>query len=122
MQPKLMLFDEATSALDPELVGEVLAVMRGLAQDGMTMLIVTHEMQFAEDVADRVIFMDHGRIVDQGPPHALFRAPSPPAHPGVFAGRHAPPDYGGRGARAPGGMKRLAVGVGLAAGCCCWRR
>ena len=78
MQPKLMLFDEATSALDPELVGEVLAVMRGLAEDGMTMLIVTHEMQFAEDVADRVIFMDHGRIVDQGPPHALFRAPSHP--------------------------------------------
>ncbi len=78
MQPKLMLFDEATSALDPELVGEVLSVMRGLAQDGMTMLIVTHEMQFAEDVADRVIFMDHGRIVDQGPPHELFRAPSHP--------------------------------------------
>jgi ABC-type polar amino acid transport system ATPase subunit len=78
MQPKLMLFDEATSALDPELVGEVLAVMRGLAQEGMTMLIVTHEMQFAEDVADRVIFMDHGRIVDQGPPHELFRAPSHP--------------------------------------------
>jgi ABC-type polar amino acid transport system ATPase subunit len=78
MQPKLMLFDEATSALDPELVGEVLSVMRGLAQEGMTMLIVTHEMQFAEDVADRVIFMDHGRIVDQGPPHELFRAPSHP--------------------------------------------
>jgi polar amino acid transport system ATP-binding protein len=78
MQPKLMLFDEATSALDPELIGEVLNVMRSLAQEGMTMLIVTHEMQFAEDVADRVIFMDHGRIVDQGPPHELFRAPSHP--------------------------------------------
>jgi ABC-type polar amino acid transport system ATPase subunit len=78
MQPRLMLFDEATSALDPELIGEVLAVMRDLARDGMTMLIVTHEMQFAEDVADRVIFMDHGRIVDEGPPHELFRSPSHP--------------------------------------------
>ena len=78
MQPRLMLFDEATSALDPELIGEVLNVMRDLARDGMTMLIVTHEMQFAEDVADRVIFMDHGRIVDQGPPHELFHAPSHP--------------------------------------------
>ena len=78
MQPRLMLFDEATSALDPELVGEVLSVMRDLARDGMTMMIVTHEMQFAEDVADRIIFMDHGRIVDQGPPHELFRSPSHP--------------------------------------------
>ena len=78
MQPRLMLFDEATSALDPELIGEVLNVMRDLARDGMTMLIVTHEMQFAEDVADRVVFMDHGRIVDEGPPHELFRAPSHP--------------------------------------------
>jgi polar amino acid transport system ATP-binding protein len=78
MRPRLMLFDEATSALDPELIGEVLAVMRDLARDGMTMLIVTHEMQFAEDVADRVIFMDHGRIVDQGPPRELFRSPSHP--------------------------------------------
>jgi polar amino acid transport system ATP-binding protein len=78
MQPRLMLFDEATSALDPELIGEVLSVMRTLAQDGMTMLIVTHEMQFAEDVADRVIFMDYGRIVDEGPPHELFRSPSHP--------------------------------------------
>jgi polar amino acid transport system ATP-binding protein len=78
MQPRLMLFDEATSALDPELIGEVLNVMRDLARDGMTMLIVTHEMQFAEDVADRVVFMDHGRIVDIGPPRELFRAPSHP--------------------------------------------
>ena len=78
MRPRLMLFDEATSALDPELIGEVLNVMRGLARDGMTMLIVTHEMQFAEDVADRVVFMDHGRIVDEGPPHELFRSPSHP--------------------------------------------
>jgi ABC-type polar amino acid transport system ATPase subunit len=78
MQPRLMLFDEATSALDPELIGEVLNVMRDLARDGMTMLIVTHEMQFAEDVADRVVFMDHGRIVDEGPPRELFRSPSHP--------------------------------------------
>jgi ABC-type polar amino acid transport system ATPase subunit len=78
MQPRLMLFDEATSALDPELIGEVLNVIRNLARDGMTMLIVTHEMQFAEDVADRVIFMDHGRIVDQGPPRELFHSPSHP--------------------------------------------
>jgi polar amino acid transport system ATP-binding protein len=86
MQPRLMLFDEATSALDPELIGEVLNVMRNLANDGMTMLIVTHEMQFAEDVADRVVFMDHGRIVDQGPPHELFRSPS---HPRTQAFLHA---------------------------------
>jgi len=73
-----MLFDEATSALDPELIGEVLNVMRDLARDGMTMLIVTHEMRFAEDVADRIVFMDHGRIVDEGPPEELFHAPSHP--------------------------------------------
>jgi len=78
MQPRLMLFDEATSALDPELIGEVLAVMRDLARDGMTMLVVTHEMGFAEDVADRVVFMDHGCIVEEGPPQQLFRAPSHP--------------------------------------------
>jgi polar amino acid transport system ATP-binding protein len=76
MRPKLMLFDEATSALDPELVGEVLNVMRQLAAEGMTMIIVTHEMQFAEDVSDRVIFMDDGQIVEEGPPHELFRSPS----------------------------------------------
>ena len=78
MQPRLMLFDEATSALDPELIGEVLAVMRDLARDGMTMLVVTHEMSFAEDVAERVVFMDGGRIVEQGAPQTLFRAPSHP--------------------------------------------
>jgi polar amino acid transport system ATP-binding protein len=78
MQPRLMLFDEATSSLDPELVGEVLNVMRDLARDGMTMLIVTHEMQFAEDVADRIVFMDHGQIVEQGPPKQIFRAPGHP--------------------------------------------
>ena len=75
MQPKLMLFDEATSALDPELIGEVLRVMRQLAEEGRTMVIVTHEMQFAGEVSDRVIFMDQGAIVEQGPPReVLFNA------------------------------------------------
>jgi polar amino acid transport system ATP-binding protein len=78
MHPKLMLFDEATSALDPELVGEVLSVMRQLAEEGMTMLIVTHEMSFAEEVADRIVVMDHGVIVDQGAPKDLIRTPSHP--------------------------------------------
>lgn len=75
MQPKLLLFDEPTSALDPELIGEVLNVMRALAQEGRTMLVVTHEMRFAQDVADRVIFMDHGVIVEEGPPSQLFANP-----------------------------------------------
>ena len=66
MNPHVMLFDEVTSALDPELVGEVLIVMRDLARDGMTMLVVTHEMQFAREVGDRLVFMDEGRIVEQG--------------------------------------------------------
>jgi polar amino acid transport system ATP-binding protein len=78
MRPKLMLFDEATSALDPELVGEVLNVMAQLAAEGMTMIIVTHEMQFAEEVSDRVIFMDDGVIVEEAPPSRLFAAPSHP--------------------------------------------
>ena len=75
MDPKVMLFDEVTSALDPELVGEVLAVMRSLAEAGMTMIVVTHEMGFARDVSDRVAFMDDGRIVEQGAPAALFERP-----------------------------------------------
>src|ERR671933_674770 len=75
MEPHVMLFDEVTSALDPELVGEVLIVMRDLARDGMTMLVVTHEMQFARDVGDRVIFMDEGRIVEQGEPHEVLDRP-----------------------------------------------
>ena len=75
MQPKLMLFDEVTSALDPELVGEVLAVIKQLAEDGMTMVLVTHEMQFARDVADSVVFMADGRIVEQGPPKSIFANP-----------------------------------------------
>lgn len=73
MDPQVMLFDEPTSALDPELVGEVLKVMKELAQEGMTMIVVTHEMSFARDVADEVIFMDQGVIVEQGPPEQIFR-------------------------------------------------
>ncbi|MEU5934846.1 amino acid ABC transporter ATP-binding protein [Micromonospora sp. NPDC047187] len=75
MEPKLMLFDEPTSALDPELVGDVLTVMRKLAEDGMTMMVVTHEMAFARDVADRVVFMDGGVVVEQGPPQEVLGAP-----------------------------------------------
>jgi polar amino acid transport system ATP-binding protein len=76
LEPKVMLFDEPTSALDPELVGSVLNVMRELRRDGMTMLVVSHEMRFARDAADRVIFMDHGRIVEEGTPAQIFSAPS----------------------------------------------
>ncbi|HIB22766.1 MAG TPA: amino acid ABC transporter ATP-binding protein [Rhodospirillales bacterium] len=75
MEPSVMLFDEVTSALDPELVGEVLEVIRDLARDGMTMMIVTHEMEFARDVADRAVFMDQGQIVEQGIPADLFGNP-----------------------------------------------
>ncbi|MBD0330269.1 MAG: amino acid ABC transporter ATP-binding protein [Thermoleophilia bacterium] len=75
MDPHVMLFDEVTSALDPELVGEVLVVMRDLAQLGMTMLVVTHEMQFAREVGDRVVFMDGGRIVEQGEPQQVLDSP-----------------------------------------------
>jgi polar amino acid transport system ATP-binding protein len=75
MDPKIMLFDEVTSALDPELVGEVLAAMQQLARDGMTMVVVTHEMSFARDVADRIVFMDGGTIVEEGKPDQLFSAP-----------------------------------------------
>jgi polar amino acid transport system ATP-binding protein len=75
MQPKLMLFDEVTSALDPELVDEVLGVMQQLARDGMTMIVVTHEMQFARDVADRIVFMDQGTIVEEGDPATLLLNP-----------------------------------------------
>jgi len=78
MDPKVMLFDEPTSALDPEIVGEVLAVMKDLAREGMTMVVVTHEMGFAREVADRVIFMDHGSIVEEGSPAQIFGAPQEP--------------------------------------------
>jgi ABC-type polar amino acid transport system ATPase subunit len=76
--PRILLFDEPTSALDPELVDEVLAVVRGLAAEGMTMIVVTHEMAFAREVADRCVFMEDGRIVEEGPPEALFDAPRSP--------------------------------------------
>ncbi|WP_226682551.1 amino acid ABC transporter ATP-binding protein [Sutcliffiella horikoshii] len=75
MEPKVMLFDEPTSALDPELVGEVLRVMKELAQEGMTMVVVTHEMKFAKEVADEVIFMDDGKIVEKGKPAEIFENP-----------------------------------------------
>lgn len=75
MEPEIMLFDEPTSALDPEMVGEVLEVMRNLADEGMTMVVVTHEMRFAKDVASRVLFMDGGVIVEQGTPEKIFTSP-----------------------------------------------
>jgi polar amino acid transport system ATP-binding protein len=76
MDPKVMLFDEPTSALDPEMIGEVLDVMKTLAREGMTMVVVTHEMGFAREVADRVIFMDEGRIVEEGTPEHFFKEPT----------------------------------------------
>ena len=78
MDPEVMLFDEPTSALDPEMVGEVLEVMKELAREGMTMVVVTHEMGFAREVADRVIFMADGRIVEEGTPEEIFSAPKQP--------------------------------------------
>ncbi|TDX52451.1 amino acid ABC transporter ATP-binding protein [Orenia marismortui] len=75
MQPKVMLFDEPTSALDPEMVGEVLAVMKDLANEGMTMVVVTHEMGFAREVGDRVLFMDHGIVIESGTPEDIFNNP-----------------------------------------------
>ena len=75
MEPKVMLFDEPTSALDPEMVGEVLEVMRSLARDGMTMVVVTHEMGFAREVADRVVYIDHGRVLEVAPPVQFFDNP-----------------------------------------------
>ena len=78
MDPDIMLFDEPTSALDPEMVGEVLQVMKQLAADGMTMVVVTHEMGFAREVSDRVIFMDGGYIVEEGAPEQIFEHPQNP--------------------------------------------
>ena len=75
MNPRVMLFDEATSALDPEMIGEVLAVMRDLASEGMTMVVVTHEMGFAREVADRIVFMDEGAVVEEGTAESFFRSP-----------------------------------------------
>ncbi|MXP62885.1 amino acid ABC transporter ATP-binding protein [Roseomonas sp. M0104] len=78
MRPQAVLFDEPTSALDPELVGEVLAVMRDLAREGMTMMVVTHEIAFAREVADHVVFMDHGVVVEEGPPDEVLATPREP--------------------------------------------
>jgi polar amino acid transport system ATP-binding protein len=78
MKPKAMLFDEPTSALDPETVGEVLEVMKELAEDGMTMVVVTHEMGFAREVADRVVVLDQGELIEQGPPQQIFSRPTHP--------------------------------------------
>ena len=78
MEPDVMLFDEPTSALDPEMVGEVLNVMKDLAKEGMTMVVVTHEMGFAREVGDRIIFMDNGSIVEQGTPNEIFSNPKNP--------------------------------------------
>ena len=75
MQPELLLFDEPTSALDPEMVGEVLSVMKELAKSGLTMVIVTHEMSFAKEVANKVVFMDEGVIVEEGTPEEIFQNP-----------------------------------------------
>ena len=75
MTPEIMLFDEITSALDPELVGEVLKVMRALAEEGTTMIVVTHEMAFARDVSSRVVFLHQGRVAEEGSPDEMFRAP-----------------------------------------------
>ncbi|MDQ3770692.1 MAG: ATP-binding cassette domain-containing protein, partial [Actinomycetota bacterium] len=76
MQPDIMLFDEPTSALDPELIGEVLSAMRDLAKDGMTMVVVTHEMGFAREVANRMVFMHEGELIEDGPPSRVINSPS----------------------------------------------
>jgi putative lysine transport system ATP-binding protein len=78
MEPEILLFDEPTSALDPEMVGEVLDVMKALAEEGMTMLVVTHEMSFARDISSRVVFMDDGKIAEEGPPEQIFKNPKNP--------------------------------------------
>ena len=88
MQPDLMLLDEVTSALDPELVAEVLEVIRELAAGGMTMLIATHEMSFARDIADRICFLDAGVILEQGPPEQILSAAEGAAHATVPAADH----------------------------------
>jgi polar amino acid transport system ATP-binding protein len=88
MRPEVMLFDEATSALDPELVGEVLGVIRSLAEDGMTMLLVTHEMDFAGEVADQVVFMRDGVVVETGSPQEVLQNPSHPLTQSFLARYH----------------------------------
>ncbi len=106
MEPEIMLFDEATSALDPELVGEVTGVMRQLAAEGMTMLVVTHEMGFARDVGDRVVFIDEGVIAEEGPPDGALHDAVQPANPAVPAPR----------ARPMSAERRLAEALGIGIG------
>jgi polar amino acid transport system ATP-binding protein len=89
MEPKVMLFDEPTSALDPELIGEVLTVMKKLAQEGTTMLVVTHEMGFAKEVADRVVVMAEGQIIEEGEPNDLFTTPKDPRTKALIEGYRA---------------------------------
>jgi len=96
MSPKLILFDEPTSALDPELVGEVLSVMKQLAEDGMTMVVVTHEMGFARDVADRVVFMDEGKVVEEGSPQQVLEQPTK-ERTRMFLGKVLHPTVGSEG-------------------------
>ena len=97
MDPKLMLFDEPTSALDPELVGEVLGVMKKLASEGMTMVVVTHEMGFAREVADQLVFMDGGVIVESGPPREVLSNPAARPHQGLPVESHVAQRAGQRG-------------------------
>ena len=106
MQPKLMLFDEPTSALDPELVGDVLDAMRELAQDGMTMIVVTHEMGFAREVADTVVFMDDGVVVEVGPPGEVLDNPAARADEDVPV--EGPLRRPRRSTRAPARLERPA--------------
>ena len=112
MEPRVVLFDEVTSALDPELVGEVLVVMRDLAETGMTMVVVTHEMQFAREVGDRLVFMDDGRIVEEGNPNRSARPTETGTHEAISAPLSANGAFPGRivnHRRRRGGMKRLVV-------------
>ena len=111
MEPKLILFDEPTSALDPEMIREVLDVMRDLAHEGMTMIVVTHEMGFAREVCDRIAFVDEGRIVEEGRAGGVLRGSEEPAGQGLR--RQDPPTLSdqyiqkrGRAARAEGGARR----------------
>ncbi len=108
MQPKIMLFDEPTSALDPEMISEVLDAMRELAEAGMTMLCITHEMGFARAVANRMVFFDEGQIVEEGPPCQIFECPEherteiPVADPALRSGRpHRAGNGGDEGTRTP---------------------
>ena len=93
MKPALMLFDEPTSALDPEMIGEVLDVMRELAREGMTMIVVSHEMGFAREVADRVVMMDDGMIIEEGPPEQFFEGPQARADAGLPLEDPLTPDW-----------------------------